>query len=133
MRRLRVTKFAVLLNTNVTAHNGGVVVELLEDYLKNELWVPSTMVSLLPTRSGDPSHILQVDVQAPSIEIGPKQGRVHAHFIVKVRHCDSVMIAPVQGLMQRHVRANSVFYAAYVSVTLMDAKAENYALKEAFI
>lgn len=133
MRRLRVTKFAVLLNTNVTARDeGGVVVQLLEDYLREEMWQPSTLATLIPTRSGDPGHLLQIDIQAPSIEIGAKQGRVHSHFIVKVRHMDSVVISAVQSRMQAHAREGP-FPRAFVSVTLMNGRPENYALKEAYV
>lgn len=106
--------------------------QALEDYLQEEMWTPASLARMIPTRSGDPGHLLQVDIQAPSIEIGPKQGRVHAHFIVKVRHCDSVIISAVQSRMQAHAREGPFPYA-FVSVTLMDARAENYALKEAYV
>lgn len=133
MRRLRVTKFAVLLNTNVTSRDaGGVVVQALEDYLREDFWQPETLARNIPTRSGNPDHLLQIDIQAPTIEIGPKQGRVHSHFVVKVRHMDSVIISAVQSRMQAHVRAGP-FPFAFVSVTLMNAKPENYALKEAYV
>lgn len=109
------------------------MVEALQDYLENELWHADTLGSVIPTVSGDPSHLLQIDIQSPSIEIGARQGRVHSHFIVKVRHMDKVLIGGIQSRMQAHVRANSPFRAAFVSVTLMDTHAENYALKEAYV
>lgn len=106
--------------------------QALEDYLREDFWQPATLARNIPTRSGDPGHLLQIDIQAPSIEIGAKQGRVHSHFVVKVRHMDSVIISAVQSRMQAHARAGPFPYA-FVSVTLMDARAENYALKEAYV
>lgn len=129
MRRLRITKVEVLINTNFTG--GASIVDALERYLVDDLWTERELERVIPLMSGRPDlHLLGVEVQAPSIEIGTRQRRVHAHFILRIRHADQVVLGRMQPLMQRHVRERTMFKAAFVSVRLLNSAAENYALKE---
>lgn len=130
-RRVRITKVEVLINTNVSG--GGAIIAALRRYLEEALWTKETLQALIPLQPQRAHLLLAVEVQAPAIEIGGRQRRVHAHFILRIRHAARVVLGRMQPAMQRHLRQNSPFVGGFVSVRLLNAAAENYALKETFL
>jgi len=131
---MRVSRLEVLINTNVSDGGGGWLVEALEQYLTQRLWTEQGLQKVLVVESGQPErHILTVHVQEAAIEIGARQRRVHAHFILRVRHVDKLLLGRIQPALQRHVRRESMFSGAFVSVRLLNSAQENYALRETFL
>ena len=127
--RLRITKVEVLINTNVTG--GNAIIDALEHYLQSQLWTAKTLEKIIEL--DDPKLLLKVEVQAPAIEVGARQRRIHAHFILRIRHAAKVHLGRLQPNIQRHVRQNSMFLNAFVSVRLLNSVADNYALKDSFL
>lgn len=133
-RLVRVSKFEVLINSNYRGAIDGPLVRHMEHYLREELFTEAGLTAVIATdEQHRPDLLRAVDVQAPSIEVGSNQQRVHAHFILRVRHCTKVNLGRTQALMQAHVRAKSIFRRAFVSIRLLNARADNYALKETFL
>lgn len=134
LHRVRITKLAVLINTNKsygTAGAGDYTVRELRTYLQERLFTKRGMYDTIVVESERPRrHILAVEVQAPSIEIGARQRLVHAHFILRIKHISRVVLGAMQRSLKRHVQANSIFANPFVSVRLLDGRADNYVLKE---
>lgn len=74
-----------------------------------------------------------MEIRAASIEIGTRQQRVHAHWVMKIVHSDARLNI---GLMQRHIqnytKKHTSFVAPFCSIKLLNAAPENYALKEMY-
>lgn len=132
-RRVRITKVEVLINTNMSEGGSGAIIEALATYLRDVLWTERELESVIVLEPDNPRLLLAVEVQAPAIEVGARQRRVHAHFILRIRHAARVHLGRLQGSLQRHVKRHSIFLGAFVSVRLLNAAAENYALKETFL
>lgn len=130
-RQVRISKFAILHNTNLSG--GDWAVDELQEYLERKLWTIDVLERLIPLRSDDPRHLLSIEILAPAIEIGDRQRRVHAHWVLRIRHADRVVMGRLQPALQRHFREESVFSSGFVSVRLLDSAAENYALKEQLV
>lgn len=130
-RRYRVSLLQILINSNQTG--GQAAVEDMADYLREELFQPAAFEEILVLRSRRPDrHLIRVEVMSPSVEEGPSRRFIHAHFLLRVTHIDELDLGMVAPALKAHVRRKTRFVGAYASVTLLDGRAENYALKEAY-
>jgi hypothetical protein len=134
--RRRVTLCQCLLNTNES--NGGLsAVEELNEFLRQVLFTEPTLEEILLHASLDDTatarRIRAVEIRAASIEIGPQQKRVHAHWVMKIVHNDlKLNVGRMQRIMQEITKRHTSFTSPFVSIQLLNAAPENYTLKEVF-
>ena len=136
-RRRRVTLVQCMLNSN-QSNGGSLAVAELQHFLEGVLFTQSGLARLLlhaATRRGAKArHIERVDISAAAIEIGARQQRVHAHWVMKIVHADlQLNVGLMQGELQRMCREHTSFTSPYAHIDLLSAAAENYALKEQFV
>ena len=132
----RVTLVQCLLNTN-ESNGGASAVAELRAFMENTLFTERGLARLILHSAQRPNaearHIQQVDINVASIEIGPRQQRVHAHWVMKIEHSDMKLnVGLMQGELQQMTREHTSFMHPFASVVLLNAAAENYALKEQY-
>lgn len=132
-RQLRVTLVECLLNTNISGGGWGTV-HALRQFLEQSLFTVAGSEACIALESGQPRrHLLRVEVQAAVIEEGSERGFIHAHWVWKITHADRVVLGRMAPQTQQYVRAKSIFSGAFVSIRLLNAAPENYALKGRFL
>lgn len=124
----------ITLNTNkapATSYEELVYTSELSSFIRIELgnednWRP--LVTVEPSFAA----IDNIDVSAIGIERGPKNHRIHAHFVVTIQHRGTVGWKYHQKDWQRLVNAK-LWYTrgSYVSIQLLNSRQLNYTTKTA--
>lgn len=137
-RRRRVTLVQCLLNTN-ESNGGEAAVRELHTFLSARLFTEHGLrrvllaASTLPREHKTRELIRRVEIRAASIEIGQRQQRVHAHWVMKIVHSDARLnIGVMQRAVQDYTRKHTSFTRPFCSIKLLNGAPENYALKEVY-
>jgi hypothetical protein len=126
-RKRRVTGLFVTINTQLPEKK--LSIDQFKTYLETVLFTHSALPPLLGLTA---KEVLEIDIQAPGIEVGERIKRVHCHFTLVCTHYGKVYLQGLQKRWQRFVTMTLPVhsYGVYCSIELLDYSAENYILKQ---
>jgi hypothetical protein len=135
-QRIRYTMLSVTINTNKApstafeerAYTGELARFIRQVLGRTENW--HTLLTVTPAPFEQ--TVDHIDVAAIGIERGPKNRRIHVHFVVTIQHHGSIDFKyhqrDWQSLVDRNVRYTR---GSYVHVDLLNARHLNYSTKNA--
>ena len=111
------------------------VSETLLDLVKTQLNSKSGYTGVLVPHIAPPGRLRNVTLLNATVEQGSRYGRIHIHFVLSIVHTSRFELTPVDGVNIYQRLAGWLESKLpwdtrpYVSVRLLDTRAQNYAAK----
>ena len=131
---LRYTDLFVTINSNRSAFNQEdeqMMLQFWKDFMENEIWTKEALEQLIVFY--DAGTVRRVDIMEPVVESGPRQHRIHSHFIMSIRHTGKVALGNMLRRWRLYINARVHGFSRGVNVQfqlLSSSRSKNYNLKQ---